>query len=157
MTDKIKNTIDKFEAGYVFTADDFSTTVGEAKSEKMSYNAIPAVVYTNPEIAGVGMTEETVQSLKIPYQKKMLPLSYSGRFVAENEMGNGVCKILTAEDETILGVHILGNPASEIIAIAGIAIAKGMKAQELQSMIFPHPTVGEIIKQTLAQIEDQRP
>jgi len=119
------------------------------KSEKMSYKAIPGVVYTNPEIAGVGATEESLQAQNIPYQKKMLPLSYSGRFVAENEMGNGVCKILMAEDDTLLGVHILGNPASEIIVIAGIAIAKEMKTKELQSMVFPHPTVGEIIKETL--------
>ncbi len=118
-------------------------------SEKMSYKAIPGIVYTNPEIAGVGLTEENLQTQNIPYKKKMLSLSYSGRFVAENEMGNGVCKILLSEDETILGVHILGNPASEIIVIAGIAIAKGMRAKELQSMIFPHPTVGEIIKETL--------
>jgi len=134
------------------------TAVGEAeiaiehilgKSVQMNYTAIPAVVYTNPEIAGVGATEESLQAQNIPYGKKMLPLSYSGRFVAENEMGNGVCKILTAENETILGVHILGNPASEIIAIAGIAITKGMKVNELKSMVFPHPTVGEIIKETL--------
>ena len=120
------------------------------KSEKMNYKAIPGVVYTNPEIAGVGATEDSLQAQNIPYQKKMLPLSYSGRFVAENEMGTGVCKILIAEDDTILGVHILGNPASEIIVIAGIAIAKGMTAKELQSMVFPHPTVGEIIKETLS-------
>lgn len=117
--------------------------------EKMSYKAIPGVVYTNPEIAGVGATEESLQTQHISYTKEMLPLSYSGRFVAENEMGTGVCKILIAEDDTILGVHILGNPASEIIVIAGIAIAKEMKAKELESMIFPHPTVGEIIKETL--------
>ena len=120
------------------------------KSEKMNYKAIPGVVYTNPEVAGVGATEDSLQAQNIPYQKKILPLSYSGRFVAENEMGTGTCKILTAEDDTILGVHILGNPASEIIVIAGIAISKGMTAKELQSMIFPHPTVGEIIKETLS-------
>ena len=119
------------------------------KFVKMNYKAIPAVVYTNPEVAGVGMTEEDIQSSNLPYKKKMLPLSHSGRFVAENEMGNGICKILMAEDETILGVHILGNPASEIIAIAGVAISNKMKAKELQSAVFPHPTVGEIIKETL--------
>ena len=119
------------------------------KSAKMSYKAIPGVVYTNPEIAGVGATEENLQTANLPYKIKSLPLSYSGRFVAENEMGTGVCKILLAEDDTILGVHILGNPASEIIVIAGIAIEKGMKAEELQNMIFPHPTVGEIIKEVL--------
>jgi dihydrolipoamide dehydrogenase len=119
------------------------------KSEKMSYKAIPGVVYTYPEIAGVGKTEEALQAENTPYSVKKLPLTYSGRFVAENEQGNGVCKIIEGEDGSILGVHILGNPASEIIVIAGIAIEKGMKAEELKAIIFPHPTVGEIIKETL--------
>jgi dihydrolipoamide dehydrogenase len=116
----------------------------------MSYKAIPGVVYTHPEIAGVGQTEETLQAEGKKYMIKQLPLTYSGRFVAENEQGNGLCKILVDETGVILGVHILGNPASELIAIAGIAIEKGMKADELKSMIFPHPTVGEIIKETLS-------
>ena len=115
----------------------------------ISYKAIPGVIYTNPEIAGVGATEEMLQKEAIPYRTKKLPLSYSGRFVAENESGSGLCKILLAEDKTILGIHILGNPASEIIITAGIAIEKEMKAEELQNIIFPHPTVGEIIKETL--------
>jgi len=119
------------------------------KNEKMSYKAIPGVVYTNPEIAGVGETEETLQAKNIPYIIKQLPLTYSGRFVAENEQGNGVCKILEGTDGTVLGVHITGNPASELIVIAGIALEKGMKAEELKAMVFPHPTVGEIIKETL--------
>ena len=119
------------------------------KNKKMSYKAIPGVVYTNPEIAGVGLTEEILQDEGIPYTIKQLPLTYSGRYVAENEQGNGVCKILEGKDGTILGVHILGNPASEIIVIAGIAIEHGMKTEELKAMIFPHPTVGEIIKETL--------
>jgi dihydrolipoamide dehydrogenase len=119
------------------------------KKEKMSYRAIPGVVYTNPEIAGVGKTESVLQSEGVPYHVKQLPMAYSGRFVAENELGNGVCKVLEAEDGQILGVHLLGNPASEIIVIAGIAIEKGFKAAELKAMIFPHPTVGEIIKETL--------
>jgi dihydrolipoamide dehydrogenase len=119
------------------------------KAGKMSYKAIPGVVYTYPEIAGVGKTEEMLQSEGIKYTVKKLPMTYSGRFVAENEQGNGVCKIIEGDDGTILGVHILGNPASEIIVIAGIAIEKGMKANELKAMVFPHPTVGEIIKETL--------
>ena len=119
------------------------------KNEKMSYKAIPSVVYTNPEIAGVGQTEEALQAESISYIVKQLPLTYSGRFVAENEQGNGMCKILEGTDGTLLGVHIVGNPASELIVIAGIALERGMKADELKAMIFPHPTVGEIIKETL--------
>jgi dihydrolipoamide dehydrogenase len=115
----------------------------------MSYKAIPGVVYTHPEIAGVGKTEEVLQSEGIKYIVKQLPMAYSGRFVAENELGNGVCKIIEGEDGSILGVHILGNPASEIIVIAGMAIEIGMKAEELKAIVFPHPTVGEIIKETL--------
>lgn len=118
-------------------------------SEGMSYHAIPGVVYTNPEIAGVGKTEDQLQEEKIPYTVKQLPMAFSGRFVAENEQSNGVCKLLLAEDGTILGAHLLGNPASELIVIAGLAIERKMKADELKKIVFPHPTVGEIIKETL--------
>ena len=117
-------------------------------NEKMSYKAIPGVVYTNPEIAGVGQTEATLKAEGISYNVRQLPMAYSGRFVAENELVNGVCKIIETLDGAILGVHIVGNPASELIVIAGIAIEKGMKSEELKTMIFPHPTVGEIIKET---------
>ncbi|KKB46900.1 dihydrolipoyl dehydrogenase [Parabacteroides sp. HGS0025] len=122
--------------------------LGKAR-DGMSYKAIPGVVYTNPEIAGVGKTEEELQAEGIPYTVKKLPMAFSGRFVAENEQGNGVCKLILAEDETVIGAHLLGNPASELIVIAGLAIEKGMKADELRSIVFPHPTVGEIIKEAL--------
>ena len=115
----------------------------------MSYKAIPGVVYTNPEIAGVGKTEEELQAEGTAYTVKKIPMAFSGRFVAENEQGNGVCKLILSEDETIIGAHLLGNPASELIVIAGIAIEKGMKADELKAICFPHPTVGEIIKEGL--------
>lgn len=119
------------------------------KNQKMSYKAIPGVVYTNPEIAGVGKTEEELQAEGTAYIVKKIPMTFSGRFVAENELGSGVCKLILAEDETIIGAHLLGNPASELIVIAGMAIEKGMKADELKAIVFPHPTVGEIIKEAL--------
>lgn len=119
------------------------------KTRPMSYKAIPGVVYTNPEIAGVGKTEEELQAAGIPYVVKKIPMAFSGRFVAENEMGNGVCKLILSEEEVLLGAHILGNPASELIVIAGIAIEKGMTADELKSFVFPHPTVGEILKEAV--------
>lgn len=120
------------------------------KNRPMSYRAIPGVVYTNPEIAGVGKTEEELQASGTAYQVKKIPMAFSGRFVAENELSNGVCKLILSEDNVLIGAHLLGNPASELIVIAGIAIEKGMKADEIQSFVFPHPTVGEIIKETLA-------
>ena len=119
------------------------------KNRSMSYKAIPGVVYTNPEIAGVGITEEDVQAAGVPYTVKKIPMAFSGRFVAENEQGNGVCKLILAEDGTVIGAHLLGNPASELIVIAGLAIERGMKADELKAIVFPHPTVGEIIKEAL--------
>lgn len=119
------------------------------KDDAMAYNAIPAVVYTNPEIAGVGATEESLKQQGIPYVVKQLPMAYSGRFVAENEGVNGVCKVLVGDDDTILGAHLLGNPASEIITLAGMAITLGMKAEAWKKMVFPHPTVGEIFKETV--------
>ena len=119
------------------------------KNDAMSYRAIPGVVYTNPEIAGVGATEEVLKQQGIAYTVKQLPMAYSGRFVAENEGVNGVCKVLVAEDDTVLGAHLLGNPASEIITLAGMAITLNLKADEWKQMVFPHPTVGEIFKETV--------
>ncbi|MDR1624095.1 MAG: dihydrolipoyl dehydrogenase [Tannerellaceae bacterium] len=116
----------------------------------MSYRAIPGIVYTNPELAGVGATEEQLQAEGKAYAVKKIPMAFSGRFVAENEMGNGTCKIILSEDGTILGAHLLGNPSSELAVIAGIAVEKGFKAHELAAFVFPHPTVGEILKEALA-------
>jgi dihydrolipoamide dehydrogenase len=117
--------------------------------DSMSYKAIPGVVYTNPEIAGVGYTEEELTAKGIKYTVYKLPMAYSGRFVAENELGNGICKLIMSEDNKIIGCHILGNPASELIVIAGIAIEKGFTVEEFRKIIFPHPTVGEIIHEAL--------
>ena len=119
------------------------------KPHVMSYKAIPGVVYTNPEIAGVGRTEDELQAAGVDYQVKKIPMAFSGRFVAENEMGNGVCKLLLDGEGTLIGAHLLGNPASELIVIAGMAIEQGMKAEQLTRFVFPHPTVGEILKEAL--------
>ena len=119
------------------------------KADAMSYRAIPGVVYTNPEIAGVGQTEESLAAKGIAYRAVSLPMAYSGRFVAENEGVNGVCKVLLGEDDTILGAHVLGNPASEIITLAGMAVEMKMKAADWKKIVFPHPTVAEIFRETL--------
>ncbi|WP_195475456.1 dihydrolipoyl dehydrogenase [Bacteroides finegoldii] len=110
----------------------------------MNYECVPGVVYTNPEVAGVGKTEEELIKQGIPYRVSKLPMAYSGRFVAENEQGNGLCKLIQDEKGKIIGCHMLGNPVSELIVIAGIAIQKGYTVEEFQKTVFPHPTVGEI-------------
>lgn len=114
------------------------------------YHTIPSVVYTNPEIASVGEDEQALNEKGITYKTQQLPMSFSGRFVAENEGSNGICKIISsAETNKILGVHLLGNPASEIITTATLAIEKKMTTEEWKKSVFPHPTVGEILKETL--------
>ena len=118
--------------------------------DTMRYDAIPGIVYTNPEVAGVGLTEEEAQKRGIEYTCHKLPMAYSGRFVAENEGGEGVCKVITdKESGRVLGVHMLGNPCSEIISSACIAIEQGMSVCELERVVFPHPTVSEILKETV--------
>ena len=119
------------------------------KADHMRYNAIPGVVYTNPEVAGVGLTEEEAKAKGIEYKAVKLPMAYSGRFVAENERGEGLCKIIVgAKYHEVLGVHMLGNPCSEIINAACIAIEQEMTLEQLKEVVFPHPTVSEIIKET---------
>lgn len=119
------------------------------KEDCMSYKAIPGVVYTNPEIAGVGQTEESLLSEGVAYKTIKLPMAFSGRFVAENEGVNGLCKMLVGEDDSILGVHVYGNPASEIITIAVMAVELRLKTWEWKRIVFPHPTVGEIFREAL--------
>jgi dihydrolipoamide dehydrogenase len=119
------------------------------EEDKMSYKAIPGVVYTNPEIAGVGKTEEELTANGEPFRVLKLPMAYAGRFVAENETGNGLCKVIVDDNERIIGCHILGNPASELIVIAGIAIENGDTVEEFRKHVYPHPTVSEIIHEVL--------
>ena len=120
------------------------------KEDRMRYDAIPGVVYTNPEVAGVGLTEDQAEKKGVEVKVVKLPMAYSGRFVAENERGEGLCKmVLEAGTGRVLGVHMLGNPSSEIIQSACIAIEQGMTADRLKEVVFPHPTVSEIIKETV--------
>lgn len=118
-------------------------------ADRMNYDCVPSVVYTNPELAGVGKTEEELNAVGISYHIQKLPMVYSGRFVAENETGNGLCKLILDDNDRVIGCHILGNPASEIIVVAGIAIQHGYTVEEFRKTIFPHPTVGEIYHETL--------
>lgn len=120
------------------------------RKDIMRYNAIPAVIYTNPEVAGVGHTEESAKAKGIAYKIAKLPMAYAGRFIAENEGGSGLCKILVGEKyEEVIGVHMIGNPSSEMIYGAAMAIEQEMTLDEMQEVVFPHPTVSEIFKETI--------
>jgi dihydrolipoamide dehydrogenase len=118
------------------------------QKDVMRYDAIPAVVYTNPEIACVGLTEEVAAIKGIRIKKGSLPLAYAGRFIAENEGKNGIIKVITGEKYgEILGVHILGNPSSELIYGAAMAIELQVRIKDFREIVFPHPTVSEIFKE----------
>lgn len=121
--------------------------------DEMRYHAIPGIVYSNPEVATVGLTEEQARHKSIEYGVAKLPMTYSGRFVAENEGATGLCKVLFSPQQKILGVHLLGNPCSEMIHGACMAIEQGMTVEALQKVVFPHPTVSEIFKETLFTIK----
>jgi dihydrolipoamide dehydrogenase len=120
------------------------------RNDLMRYNAIPGVVYTNPEFSGVGLTEESAKEKNIEYRVVKLPMAYAGRFIAENEGGNGLCKVLVgAKYGEVLGVHMLGNPSSEMIYGACMAIEMEMTLKEMEEVVFPHPTVSEIFKESI--------
>lgn len=112
----------------------------------MRYDAIPSVIYTNPEAASVGETEETAAEKGLNAKTLKLPLLFSGRYQAENEGGNGILKLVLDGEKRILGAAMLGNPASEIIPAMAVAITQGMTADDLAKAVFPHPTVAEILR-----------
>lgn len=113
--------------------------------QRIAYNAIPSVVYTNPEIASVGITEDVMDC-----EVHRLPMTFSGRFVAENEGETGLCKMLVdKKTHSVMGVHMIGNPCSEFIAAASFAVRMGYTVPEFRQVVFPHPTVSEILKEIL--------
>lgn len=116
------------------------------KTDTMSYRAIPGVVYTHPEVASVGKTEEALQKEGATYRAIKFPMTYSGRFVAENEGENGWVKVLADADNKVLGVHLLGNPASELIVLGGMLVEDGGTLDAFRRYVFPHPTVGELFR-----------
>jgi len=120
------------------------------KKDNMRYQAMPSVLYTNPEMAFVGETEESCIEKGIKYEKTVLPMNFSGRYMAENEGGEGIIKILIDPDrQRLLGCHLLGSYASEIILSAGMMIESEMRINDIKELIFPHPTVSEIIREAV--------
>ena len=120
------------------------------QKDQMRYNAIPSVVYTNPEISCAGITEQEAIKSGIKYKVKSLQMVYAGRFVAENEGKTGICKVIAGEKYgEVLGVHMAGNPSSEMIFGASMAIENQLRLNDLEQLIFPHPTVSEIFRETI--------
>ena len=104
----------------------------------------------------MGLSEEAAKDAGIDYEVKKLSMRYAGRFVAENEGGDGICKILVdKKHRNILGVHMLGSYSSEIIWGAAEMIENELRVTDAREIIFPHPTVSEIIRETLWEFDDK--
>ncbi len=131
-----------------------NTIAGEP--DRMRYAAIPWVVYTLPEASGCGLTEEQAAKEGRPVRTARLPMRSNGRFVAENPPGApGLCKVLVdAKSEALLGVHLLGGVSSELIFGAAGMIESELRVREIKEIVFPHPSLSEIVKDTLWELEN---
>ena len=120
------------------------------KKDRINYNSIPAVIYTNPEVASVGETTETAKEKGLDVNIQTLTLKYSGRYIAENEHGYGILKVITdKKHKNIVGLHMIGSYASEIIYGAAMMVETEMRVEDVQKMVFPHPTVCEVIREAM--------
>ncbi len=123
------------------------------KRDFMRYNAIPAVVYTNPEVSGVGETESSAKEKGIDVETVKISMRYSGRYVAENEGGDGICKVIVNKKyRNLIGVHMIGSYSSEIIYGAALMIEMQLKVDDIKELVFPHPTVCEVIREALFEL-----
>ncbi len=124
------------------------------KKDRFRTHAIPWAVYSLPEIAGCGMTEEQAKEAGHAVETASLPLLMSGRFLAENgKKGPGQVKVvIDADTRVLLGVHMFGGICSEIIWGVAAMIEAELRVEDIQEIVFPHPTVGEVIRTTMFQL-----
>ena len=120
------------------------------KRDRVNYNAIPSVIYTNPEVASVGETTESAKEKGLDVEIQTVTLKYSGRYIAENEHGNGILKvIIDKKHRNIVGLHMIGSYASEIIYGAAMMVETEMRVTDIQKLVFPHPTVCEVVREAM--------
>ena len=123
------------------------------KKDRIRYQAIPAVIYTHPEVAAVGRTEEELKTLGIEYKKSVVPMAVAGRFLVEHEGGTGMVKVLAgARYGEILGVHAIGDASSEFIIAAAVMVETEMCVSDISEIVFPHPTVSEALREAIIGI-----
>jgi len=114
----------------------------------MSYRAIPWVIYTAPEAAGAGETEESARQKGLGVSVRKLGMRFSGRYAAENEGGDGIAKmVIDNKYGRIIGFHMIGGAASEMICAACMMIERETAPEQVKKYVFPHPTASEIIKE----------
>ena len=121
--------------------------------DEVSYDSIPSVIYTQPEVASVGLTAAAAKARGIEVIEKTVTMNMSGRYLAENEKGDGVIKLVVGrEHKNLLGVHMIGGYASEIIYGCALMVERQMRLSEIEKYVFPHPTVCEVIREACYSI-----
>lgn len=117
---------------------------------EMDFKIIPSVIYSEPEVASIGLTSNEAKSLELKIIKSSYYLKNNGRYLVENGDENGICIVIADfTSRVILGVHIIGTSASEIISLGTIAIQEKFTLEKFSELIFPHPTLSETIKETI--------
>ena len=121
----------------------------------MNYDCIPSVIYTHPEIAGVGKTEEQLKAEGIPYKAGTFPFAAIGRAVAAND-STGMVKMLAHEEtDRILGCHIIGASAADLVQQIVIAMEFGSSAEDIGLTVFGHPTLSEAVHEAALAVNGQ--
>ena len=111
----------------------------------MNYDLIPLVIYTHPEIAWVGKTEQSLKAEGVEVNVGTFPFAASGRAMAANDTGGFVKVIADAKTDRVLGVHVIGPSAAELVQQGAIAMEFGTSAEDLGMMVFSHPTLSEAL------------
>ena len=111
----------------------------------MNYDLIPSVIYTHPEIAWVGKTEQALKAEGVEVNVGSFPFAASGRAMAANDTGGFVKVIADAKTDRVLGVHVIGPSAAELVQQGAIAMEFGTSAEDLGMMVFSHPTLSEAL------------
>ena len=121
---------------------------------RADYRAVPSCIFAQPEIAGVGITEKEARGGNIPHKVSKFPFRASGRAVALGETTGMVKMICSADDGKVLGMHIMGPHASDLIAEGTLAIRLGLTARDIAHTIHAHPTLAEAVRETaMGQLE----
>ncbi len=125
------------------------------QSATVNYDLIPSVIYTHPEIAWVGKTEQALRAEDVHYKKGVFPFAANGRARALGETA-GMIKILSdAVSDRVLGVHMIGPQSSELIACATVAMEFGSSSEDLAMTVFAHPTLSESIHEAALDVEGE--
>ena len=112
---------------------------------QMNYDIVPNVIYTHPEVASVGQTEEQIKAAGEPYNVGVFPFAASGRAMAANDTDGMVKIIAHADTDRILGCHIVGPSAADLVQQVAIAMEFGSSAEDLGMTVFGHPTLSETV------------